>query len=160
MFHEVNGENEALQFQKPQKKATKRKTQPPLRLLLSQNQISIQILQQQYFLILYFPVVMQKVELSAPIPAQICEDSTITPTQEHCFFFFAFVKHFTHQNSFSAWERLKRTCWDCRGDHCLLFFVSAPPAPSDAYSLHSVLLFCLARAAADCSPLLTDCLCP
>lgn len=73
--------------------------------------------------------------------------------------FFAFVKHFTHRNSSSAWERLKCT-WDCRGDHCLLFFVSAPPAPSDAYSLRSVLLFCPARAAADCSPLLTDCLCP
>lgn len=149
-------------------KATKKKTQPPLRLLLSQNmmiykrnRIFINIF--LYFIAIVFPHTL--------FPCSYTKGGAVSPNS--CTYlrgqyshtdigtiFFAFVKHFTHQNSSSAWERLKCTCWDCRGDHCLLFFVSAPPARSDAYSLRSVLLFCLARAAADCSPLLTDCLCP
>lgn len=61
---------------------------------------------------------------------------------------------------FSVSKRFKCTWWDCTEDRCLPSVVAAPPAPSDVHSLCSVLLFCLAGAAADFSPWLTDCLCP
>lgn len=69
-------------------------------------------------------------------------------------------KRFSRQNYFIVSERFKRTWWGCTEDRCLPSAAAAPPAPSAVHSLCSVLLFCLAGAAADFSPWLTGCLCP